>query len=260
MRNGKKQLPIQEDETALVIWLVARHYERTRDLDFLRSVYRRLVVQPADFMVAFRDPETHLPLPTSTSGRSGTASSRSPAPRSSPALEAASTIANLFNEPSGAIATPPAAQEIRDATLQHLFLPDAKQFARGLISKENGLELDRSIDASTFGTFYLGAFPPGTRRSSRPCSAVREKLAVRTEVGGVARYAGDAYHRISEETERVPGNPWLICSLWLAEYAIATRHAHRGSAVGARSRSWVRSKALPSLILPEQIDPYDGRR
>ncbi|HYR27380.1 MAG TPA: glycoside hydrolase family 15 protein, partial [Thermoanaerobaculia bacterium] len=33
VRDGKPQLPIQLDETALVIWLVARHYERTRDLD-----------------------------------------------------------------------------------------------------------------------------------------------------------------------------------------------------------------------------------
>ena len=30
VRDGKPQLPIQEDETALVIWLLARHYERAR--------------------------------------------------------------------------------------------------------------------------------------------------------------------------------------------------------------------------------------
>src|SRR5439155_20923562 len=64
VRNGKKQLPIQEDETALVLWLLGRHYERTRDLDFVRSVYRRLVIQPAEFMIAFRDPATGLPLPS----------------------------------------------------------------------------------------------------------------------------------------------------------------------------------------------------
>src|SRR2546430_11649923 len=58
VRNGKKQLPIQEDETALMLWLLGRHYERTRDLDFVRSVYRRLVIQPAEFMIAFRDPAT----------------------------------------------------------------------------------------------------------------------------------------------------------------------------------------------------------
>ena len=64
VRNGKKQLPIQEDSTALVLWLLARHYDRTRDLEFIRSVYRRLVVQPADFMARYRDPKTQLPLPS----------------------------------------------------------------------------------------------------------------------------------------------------------------------------------------------------
>src|SRR5258705_12462142 len=62
VRNGVKQLPIQEDETALVVWLLARHYDRTRDLEFVRASYKRLVVHPADFMVAYRDDITHLPL------------------------------------------------------------------------------------------------------------------------------------------------------------------------------------------------------
>jgi GH15 family glucan-1,4-alpha-glucosidase len=88
--------------------------------------------------------------------------------------------------------------------------------------------------------------------------AAREKLAVQTEVGGFARYRGDAYHRISEEADRVPGNPWILCSLWFAEYAIATATRVEDLQTAIDILSWVRSKALPSLILPEQVDPYDG--
>lgn len=258
VRDGKPQLPIQEDETALVIWLVARHYERTRDLDLLRSVYRRLVVQPAEFLASFRDPETHLPKPSFDiwEERHGVFTFTCAAVIAG--LEAASTIANLFNDAERRDRYAAAAQEVREATLQHLFLPDAKQFARGLISKENGLELDRSIDASAFGIFYLGAFPPGSAAVESTMQAVREQLAVRTDVGGFARYAGDAYHRISEETERVPGNPWLLCSLWIAEYVIATATRIEDLQSAIDIVSWVRSKALTSMILPEQIDPYDG--
>ncbi len=36
LHDGRKQLPIQEDETALVVWLLARHYERNSDLDLVR--------------------------------------------------------------------------------------------------------------------------------------------------------------------------------------------------------------------------------
>jgi GH15 family glucan-1,4-alpha-glucosidase len=137
-------------------------------------------------------------------------------------------------------------------------MADAKQFARGLISKEGGLELDPTIDISVFGLFYLGVFAPGSAAVESTMRAVREKLAVQTEVGGFARFPGDAYHRISEETERVPGNPWILCSLWLAEYAIATAARVEDLQTAIDILSWVRSKALPSLILPEQVDPYDG--
>jgi GH15 family glucan-1,4-alpha-glucosidase len=258
VRDGKPQLPIQEDETALVIWLVARHYERTRDLDLLRSVYRRLVVQPAEFLASFRDPETHLPKPSFDiwEERHGVFTFTCAAVIAG--LEAASTIANLFNDAERRDRYAAAAQEVRDATLQHLFVPDDKHFARGLISKENGLELDPSLDISVFGVFYLGAFSAGSAAVESTMRAVREKLAVQTEVGGFARYAGDAYHRISEETGRVPGNPWILCSLWLAEYAIATASRVEELQTAIDILSWVRSKALPSLILPEQVDPYDG--
>ena len=51
-------------------------------------------------------------------------------------------------------------------------------------------------------------------------SAVEKKLWVKTEVGGVARYENDYYHRISNDIAAVPRNPWFICTLWLADYFI----------------------------------------
>jgi len=88
--------------------------------------------------------------------------------------------------------------------------------------------------------------------------AIREKLWVQTEIGGLARYESDGYHKISDEPQRVPGNPWLICTLWLAEHAVAraTSVAELQSALDLVR--WARSKARPSLILPEQIDPESG--
>src|SRR5438045_7179596 len=87
--------------------------------------------------------------------------------------------------------------------------------------------------------------------------AVREKLWVQTEIGGVARYEADAYQK-SADAAGVPGNPWLICTLWLAEHAIAraTSVAELQSALDLVR--WARSKARPSLILPEQVHPHTG--
>jgi len=56
----------------------------------------------------------------------------------------------------------------------------------------------------------------------------------------------------------VPGNPWLICTLWLAEHAVAraTSIAELQSALDLLR--WVRAKARPSLVLPEQVHPHTG--
>ena len=257
VRNGVKQLPIQEDETALVVWLLARHYDRTRDLEFVRASYKRLVVQPADFMVAYRDEATGLPLPSFDIWEERQGVFTFTASAVCAGLEAAATLVSLFNEQDRYAKYTKAAAEIRDAMVRHLWLDDENRFARGLLVDNDHLKIDRTIDASVFATFFLGAFPAESALVEETMRAVREKLWVQTEIGGVARYESDAYQK-SPDSEGVPGNPWLICTLWLAEHAIAraTSVAELQSALDLVR--WARSKARPSLILPEQVHPYSG--
>jgi GH15 family glucan-1,4-alpha-glucosidase len=144
--------------------------------------------------------------------------------------------------------------------VRHLWIEAEGRFARGLLlGDDDSLQLDRTVDASTFAVFYFDVFPPTNAMVTGTMSAIRDKLWVHTEVGGVARYEGDAYHRISEETSRVPGNPWLICTLWLAEHALRRARTVAELQSALDLVRWARSKARPSLILPEQIDPYDGQ-
>ncbi|HEY6137227.1 MAG TPA: glycoside hydrolase family 15 protein [Thermoanaerobaculia bacterium] len=259
VRRGKKQLPIQEDETALILWLVARHYERTRDLEFVRAVYRRLVVQPAEFMIDFRDPLTHLPQPSFDIWEERQGVFTFTCAAVSAGLRAASELANLFNEQERRNRYARAAAEVRDAIVRHLWLEQEGRFARGLALRDDDtLELDATIDASAFGTFYLDVFPAESAMVEGTMRAVREALWISTETGGVARYERDRYQRTSNDDESIAGNPWLICTLWLAEHAVAraTSVAELQSALDLVR--WARSKARPSLVLPEQIDPSTG--
>ena len=258
VRNGKKQLPIQEDETALVVWLLARHYDRTRDLDFIRTVYRRLVVQPAEFMIAFRDPATGLPNPTFDLWEERQGVFTFTCATVYGALRAAANLANLFNDQERHARYESVAAEIRDAMLQHLWLEEQGRFSRGLVlDDEHGLHLDTTVDASVFAAFYFGVFGADTALIDETMRAVRDALWVQTEVGGLARYENDMYQRPAD-IEHVVGNPWIICTLWLAEHAIAraTSIAELQSALDLLR--WVRSKARPSLILPEQVHPTAG--
>ena len=252
VRDRQPQLPIQEDETALVLWLVARYYRRTRDLDLLREVYPRLVVAAAEFLAGFRDPATGLPRPTFDmwEERQGVFTFTCSAVWAG--LTAAAELAALFNDQERRDAWSQAASEVRNAMKTHLWLESENRFARGLVLTESGaLELDPTVDSSAFAAFYLGVFPAESAVVEGTMRAIRERLAVRTEVGGIARYESDAYHRIYEDS----GNPWILCTLWLAEHELS-----KGNDQGALELvRWARAKASLSMILPEQIDPHDGQ-
>lgn len=260
VRNGKPQLPIQEDETALVIWLMARHYDRTRDLDLLRELYKKLVVQAADFLLRYRDEATGLPLPSFDMWEERQGVFTFTCAAVCAGLQAAAELANLFNEQERRAAYEKGAQDIREAIRRHLWIESEGRFARGLAVSDDGLVLDPTVDASTFAVFYLGVFPATSAMVEGTMTAIRERLRVNTDIGGIARYESDDYHRISEETDdRIPGNPWVLCTLWMAEHVIARANSAEELQEALDLVRWARAKATPSLVLPEQIDPYDGQ-
>jgi glucoamylase len=259
IRDGKPQLPIQEDETALVLWLVWRHYERTRDIELVRAVYDRLVVKPSDFLLRFRDAETGLPLPSYDMWEERLGVFTFTCAAVSAGLSAAAKLAHLFNDQERRESCEKAAEEVRDAMLRHLWIEEEARLARGLVVVDGGgMELDRTVDASTFGVFYFDVLPPTSAVVTGTMQAMRDRLSVKTEVGGIARYEADSYHRISADTDLVPGNPWLMCTLWLAEHIIAGATTAAELQPALDIVRWARSKAPSSLVLPEQIDPFNG--
>jgi len=209
-------------------------------------------------MIAFRDPKTGLPLPSFDiwEERQGVFTFTCAAVCA--AMHAAGDLANLFNEQDRRERYLSVAAELRDAMVRHLWIEDEGRFARGLVVQDGKLQLDRTIDASSFATFYLGVFAAESAMVEGTMRAIRDKLWIQTEVGGVARYENDSYQRLADVGSNVSGNPWLICTLWLAEHAIAraTSVAELQSALDLLR--WVRSKARPSLMLPEQIHPFTG--
>jgi ferredoxin len=107
-----------------------------------------------------------------------------------------------------------------------------------------------------YAIYKFHLFEPDDPRVKATMRAVEEKLWVKTRVGGVARYENDYYHRVSNDIASVPGNPWFICTLWLADYFItcATTTAELKKALPIFE--WTAGHALESGILAEQVDPY----
>src|SRR5207249_2402226 len=53
--HGARTLPVQEDETGLVLWALWQHYRIHRNLDFVVGLYSTLIVPAADWMASYVD-------------------------------------------------------------------------------------------------------------------------------------------------------------------------------------------------------------
>jgi GH15 family glucan-1,4-alpha-glucosidase len=120
---------------------------------------------------------------------------------------------------------------------------------------DDELTPDATIDASLFGLFYFDCFDASDPMVASTMAAVGSRLLNIDSFGGVARFENDGYMR---ETDGIPGNSWIICTLWLAEYHIAGSRQVDDLAPALAILEWVTQRALASGILPEQIDPVTG--
>ncbi len=255
----KRLVPIQEDETALVIWALWQHYDKYRDIEFVRQLYRSLIVKTADFMRAFRDEQTKLPLPSWNLWEDRRGIHTFTCSTVVGGLRAAAKFALLFGDTERGTNYENAANEIVTAMREYLYSVKLKRFLRGYQSHGDGsFEADTSLDASLFGLFYFGAFNAEDEFVQNTICAIEKKLWVKTEIGGVARFEQDNYMRVSDDFENIAGNPWFICTLWLAEYRIAIAKKKKDLRGAIEILEWTAKRALPSGILAEQIHPETG--
>ncbi len=257
--DGARQFPIQEDETALVVWALWLHFAANRDVEFIKPLYRPLVTKAAEFLTGFRDTQTGLPLPSYDlwEERHGVHAFTCGAVYGG--LLCAAALADAFGEAERAARYRAAADEIRAGVLRHMWSAEAGRFGRMLAPGAAGeSRLDLTIDASLYGLFAFGMLAPDDPMVIRTMQTVEERLWVRTPVGGIARYEDDHYHQVSADTGPVPGNPWIVCTMWLAQWYIARARSADDLARPLDLLRWAAAKALPSGVLPEQVHPVTG--
>jgi len=252
----KPLVPIQEDETALVIWALWEHYEKFRDIEFAHKLYQPLIVRCADFMRDFRDEKLKLPLPSWNLWEDRHGIHTFTCATVVGGLRAAAKFAVLFGETERAEEYEQAANEIVDAMREHLYSPKLGRFLRALqFQGDDYFEIDAGIDASLFAVFYFGGFDAKDETVQKTMRAVEDKLWINTECGGVARFENDGYMRVSEA---VTGNAWFICTLWLADYRIAVAESKKDLTGALEILEWTTKRALASGVLAEQVHPFTG--
>jgi len=258
IRDGHLDLPIQEDETALVLWSLWQHFRKFRDIEFVRTVYDKLIINGADFLVKYRDPETKLPRPSHDLWEERYGVHLFTVASVIAGLHAAASFCQALGEVGRAKTYQEAADEVRDAMIKYMWNDEEKRFCRMATRTEDGYTLDMNIDAAMYAVFAFGGLSPHDEKVVATMKAIKDRLWIKTDVGGCARYENDYYHQISQDVKAVPGNPWFICTMWLAQYQIAGARSQDNLREAVEIMEWVADHALPSGVLAEQVHPYNN--
>ena len=288
--GGRPQLPIQEDETALVVWALWRHFVRYRDTEIVRPMWSSLIQPACDFMVRYCDPDTGLPLPSYDLWEERYGVHAFTVATVYGGLKAGWQFAVCFGDTRRATAYAEAADRMQRAFVKHFwdeahqrlvrrinpvdtqrvadFIEDvnagripASHAEGGGAAGEGGaveFEIDRELDSSMFALFATGLLEPDDPMLVATMDAIEAELTVKTDVGGLARYRSDYYHAVSDDHDRIPGNPWFICTLWMAQWHTAKAKTTDEIRLAVPYMQWAVDHAEASGVLAEQAHPETG--
>ncbi len=258
-REGESQLPIQEDETALVLYALAKHFEQTQDFEFLQQMYEKFIRNAAQFLCEFREEETGLPLPSYDLWEEHRGIFSYTVATVIAGLQAAAYMSQMLGHVTHSERYHHVADEMKQALIFHMFDEKEQRFMKK-IKRKNGetVERDTTPDASLSIIWKLGVLPPDDPRIISTMTQLQEKLAVKTSVGGLARFTIDNYHAVTTPNADIPGNPWIITTLWSAQWEIARAKTLADLDKGKAIIDWARRFATPTGILPEQMHPFTG--
>ena len=258
--DGVRQLPIQEDETALVLWALWHHFEKFHDVEFIRPLYKPMIKGIGDFLARYREPHTRLPAASYDLWEERRGISAFTIGAVWAGLNAAARFTDAFGEEALAEKYRRAADEIRDATARVMFDEARGRFVRMVnVSPTGDITSDATIDSSIAGLWLFGMFEHDDPKIVSTMHAITERLTIKTNVGGVARYENDYYFQVSKDVENVAGNPWILCTLSFAQWYAACAKSEAELQKALDVLEWTAARALRSGVLPEQVDPYDGR-
>lgn len=256
IQDGIFRLPIQEDETASVLYMLCEHYHYAKDLEFIESLYNPFIEPAADFLCGYIELETGLPVDSYDLWEEKYGSSTYTAASVYGALNAAAELSSLLGKRENAKRYRDRAELVKKSILTYLFDVNTGMFVKLVRHEVAGLSYDRAVDMSSFfGLVMFGVLDSFDKRVQSAFKVVSEKLKVPSSFGGYMRYEGDRYYKTGEDA---PPNAWCITTLWVARYYIMCAKNKKDLSKAHDIMLWVYDRATRSGILPEQIHPFTG--
>lgn len=251
LHGQRTELAIQEDETAVVIYMLGEFYEYAKDEDFVRSLYATFIQPASHFLARFIDEETNLPHASYDLWEEKLLTTTYTAAVTYQALLVAAYFATKFEYPDDAVKWTAAAERLLSGS-DVFFEPERKILRKGFLMRPNeGLQFDNTLDVSSIYGVMMYGYHTSKDHLLETVRAVESNMLNQTPSGGSPRYEHDRYF---ESSPAFMGNPWFVTTLWMAQYYV--RH---GMSQKARDiLEWTVKHTLPSGALSEQINPSNG--
>src|SRR5438094_584114 len=257
--HGARTLPIQEDETGLVLWSLWQHYRIHRNLDFVVDLYTALIVPAADWMLSYVDQRNGLPIPSWDLWEERWGVHAFTVGSVWGGLDAARSFADMFGDVPAYARYRDAAERLREASDTNLYSSELGRFPRRItVEDDESVTVDTVLDSAIHGLWRFGMYPPEDQRIADTMKAIADQLSNKAEAGGIARYTDDYYFRVEPDTTNVPGNPWFLSTLLLAQWYIATAKSEPDLKPAREMIDWAVRHQMPGGLLSEQLDPHTG--
>lgn len=241
--------PIQEDETALVVFVFVQFYNLSKDSTLIKDFYHSMIKPMANFMAEFTDDTTGLPKPSYDLWEERFLINTHTTAVTYAALLAASELALVVADEKSAVKWRTAADDIQRAAQKYLFNEERQVVYRGLSVDNGEITYDATIDnAAVFSAFMFGLFDAESDEIKASIATVSAVFEETKERPGLPRYENDYYRRSRAD---VNGNWWYITTLWKAQYNI-----EMGNTEDAKSTiDWINDHMIATGMMGEQIDP-----
>ncbi|MBL8088134.1 MAG: glycoside hydrolase family 15 protein [Chthonomonas sp.] len=249
--DGTPEVPFQQDETSLTVLSAVRLLEREPHRPDAGELFDRLVALPADFIARAVDEQTGLPVPSYDLWEERRGIHCYTLATNIAALRAA---AGLTNDSTQATRWSRVAESQLAAMLKHLVDPASGRLLRCLSGGKDP-QPDSTVDSACLAVGLLGVLPWDHPAMVASYQAVTEMLLMKTGIRGVARYENDYYFRRDHD---MPGNPWIICTMWLAQAQLQQARTLDEVREAALWLDWAADRAESTGALSEQFHPHSG--
>jgi GH15 family glucan-1,4-alpha-glucosidase len=251
--HGKhKELAIQEDETAIVLFMLGEYYDYNKDdEDFIEPLYEKFIKPAADFMSSFIDEQTNLPHASYDLWEEKFATHTFTTAITYRALVVASNFAEKFGHEADHAHWLDASKRLFDS--QDVFYDTNRAAYRKsfLLGEDGNLSFDGTLDVSSWYGAFMFDYYNDKKKITDGAKTIETELLGSAPNGGVPRYEFDYYFASQPQYK---GNPWFVTTLWLAQYYVRIGTTEKA----VELVNWTLNHALLSGVLSEQVHPETG--